>query len=154
MKERPVFLALSFVLISGFTALAQPQAIQPTAAVPALTVDEAVICTGVVNMQPSGMMPASARTDAQGADIPDGPFPSTVGRLYCFCKISGAAPAAIKHAWYFGESLIRTIDLSVDSSPWRTWSEKGIPAGMTGLWKVEIQDANGAVLKTLAFEVK
>ncbi len=154
MNRKPLASLFTIVLLFGSTLLAQEQAVQPTAAVPALNVDEAVVCTQVTDRLPSGMMPASARKDAQGADVPDGPFPSTVGRLYCYCRVSGAAPATIKHAWYFGETLVRTIDLAVDSSPWRTWSEKGIPSDKTGLWKVEIQDANGAVLKTLSFEVK
>jgi hypothetical protein len=143
---------ISIVLVAGL-ALAQDQQTNPPAAQPALvlTIEEAVICTGIADRVPQGILQAGqlttpASTTAGGGD----PFPF---KLYAFTKISGGAPATIKHAWYYQDNLVRTIELSVGGTPWRTWSQKEILPKMIGLWKLEVQDANGAVLKTINFAV-
>jgi len=144
---------ISIVLVAGL-ALAQDQQTNPPAAQPApvLTIEEAVICTGIADRVPQGILQAGQLTapplaaEGGGGD----PFPF---KLYAFTKISGGAPATIKHAWYYQDNLVRTIELSVGGTPWRTWSQKEILPKMIGLWKLEVQDANGAVLKTINFAV-
>jgi hypothetical protein len=178
------------VIIAAGPALAQEQQVTPsTTQAPSITVEEAVLCTAVVNWVPQGVPPAKiagevqtpaqaqAAAEAQApaqahpaeqAQAPAGgkaqaqsqaptatasvEFPA--GKICCFCKVSGTAPTTIKHAWYFGDKLVRAIELTIDGSPWRTWSEKNVPQEMAGAWKVEIQDASGTVLKTLTFNVK
>lgn len=154
MKSHVFLTALVCIFIVGAAcpASAQEQQITPSAnPAPSISIDEAVMCTGVVDRVPQGVPQTAAPAEGQAA-APAAEFPA--GTVCCFCRLSGTAPATIKHAWYFGEKLITTIDLAVDGSPWRTWSNKTIPPEMIGKWKVEIQDAGGTVLKTLEFEVK
>ena len=163
---------------------AQPQVVEQLS----LTVEEAVMCTGVIDRTPQGVpaaAPAAATADTAAATdtttaatttttaaaaapaptaaaaAPTGgggdpfPFAVGVGKLYCYTKVSGATTATtIKHVWYFGDTVVHTMELSLGGSPWRTWSNKTIPATWTGTGKVEVQDASGTVLKTVNFVVQ
>ena len=104
-----------------------------------LALEEAVICKGVANRAPLE---------------PGETFESSVGRLYCFTRISGGDPyTVIHHIWYPPDRNLHEQSLPVKSSPWRTWSSKEVPAGWTGQWHVEVATEDGTVLKTLVFEV-
>ncbi len=105
-----------------------------------LAVDEAVICMAVADRMPQE---------------PGETFPADVGRVYCFCQLSGAAEATtITHVWKKGGTEMSAVELDVGASPWRTWSSKTIDPGWTGAWTVEIQDAQGSVLRTLTFAIE
>jgi Protein of unknown function (DUF2914) len=158
----------------------QPVQAQPVAQVN-LTVEEAVMCTGVTDRTPQGVPSLTAPATAAGTTTPaaaatpqaataataastaagsgggEAPFPfaAGVGKLYCFTKVSGATVATtIKHIWYFGDKVVHTMELSLEGSPWRTWSNKTIPPEWTGTGKVEVQDASGTLLKTVNFIVQ
>ena len=156
----------------------QPAQAQPVAQVN-LTVEEAVMCTGVMDRTPQGVSSLTAPATAAGTTTPaaaaapqaataaastaagsgggEAPFPFAAGldKLYCFTKVSGATvPTTIKHVWYFGDKVVLTMELSLDGSPWRTWSNKTIPAEWTGTGKVEVQDAGGNLLKTISFIIQ
>ena len=46
------------------------------------------------------------------------------------------------------------IDLPMKAKSWRTWSAKTIMPAWKGDWKVEIQDSNGTVIKSISFRIK
>jgi hypothetical protein len=104
-----------------------------------LTVPEAAICTEVRDRQPSG-------TATQ--------FPSSVGRLYCFTRVAGAAePTHVTHIWFHDDKEVHRVDLQIGGPSWRTWSYKTIPAGWTGSWRVDVQDAGGEVIFSIPFTI-
>ncbi len=106
---------------------------------PALEVKDAGICLDVVDLQ------------CQGKDIQ---FSSSLGKLYCFCRILGATtPVTITHVWYFGDKERARVVLDVKSPNWRTYSSKIIQAHETGPWRVDIVGPDGEVLKSLEFSV-
>lgn len=125
------------------TATTGEKASQPKAALQeasALKVVDAAIATGVENRSPVG----AAST-----------FSATVGKLYCFTKIVGAKqPTEIKHVWFYNNTEVTSITLPVKAITWRTFSNKIVPAYMKGAWKVEVQSADGNVLKTIEFKVE
>ncbi|HUK12244.1 MAG TPA: DUF2914 domain-containing protein [Thermoanaerobaculaceae bacterium] len=98
----------------------------------------AVICAAVKDRAPVG-----------AADK----FPATVGQLTCFSELHGVKDKAV-HVWFHGDKEVARMELAVRAERWRTWSTKTIPPKWTGAWKVEIQDASGAVLATAAFTVE
>jgi hypothetical protein len=129
------FFASLLLLVVPFSLKATVQAQQA-----GLTVDVGVICKNVVDREPAE---------------PGESFEATVGKLFCFTKIVGAKePVKITHVWYFGETERFRIDLDVSSASWRTWSNKTIQASEVGAWHVDILGPDGAVLKTLKFEIK
>lgn len=111
----------------------------PQAETGTITVDRAVIARSVENRKPVG--------EASH-------FAADVGKIVCFTKIEGATDdTVIYHVWRHGETLLAKVQLSVRSSLWRTWSKKWINPAMTGTWTVDIEDADGDVLKTLSFTI-
>jgi hypothetical protein len=81
-------------------------------------------------------------------------FIASVGRLYCFTRITGAkTPTTVTHVWYFGESERARVTLSVGSASWRTKSSKKIQPREIGSWRVDVVGPDGAILKTLLFAI-
>lgn len=124
---------------AGTTLAAQtpPQAdtAHPAAAGPAV---EAVLTRGL-----NGHEPADTVTTV----------PDSVGALYLWTRVSGAAGDTVHHVWFHGDTQVADVALAVGGSPWRTWSKKTIPSDWTGAWRVEVRDASGAVLKRVDFTV-
>ena len=143
MKRCAILLSLSLI-----PATLQAQAPggheEPSTQKPASTVnvsvEEAVICTDVVE-----------RTPVEPGYV----FDTSVGRLYCFTKITGAGgETTVKHIWYRGEKMLHEQVLPVKSTSWRTWSSKKIRPEWKGNWMVEVAAHDGTVLKTLLFELR
>jgi hypothetical protein len=81
-------------------------------------------------------------------------FPASVGRLYCLSRISNIEKETqVFHVWFKGTAERLRIELPVKPPSWRTYSWKRILPGDAGEWRVDICDAAGNVLKTVAFEV-
>jgi hypothetical protein len=102
----------------------------------AAEVTEAVITTGISERRP---------VDAGET------FPASVGRLYCFTELTGAADGKITHVWYREGQEMARIELPVSSSHWRTWSSKTLLPEWTGKWEVQILDGSGNLLKIIPF---
>jgi hypothetical protein len=135
--------ALPLLTVPGLAAQDSTRAPAQTPSAPAapaapVTVMDAVVAKSVVDRQPQ---------DTGAA------FPTDVGTLVCWTKVSGASGAAIHHVWFHGDTQVGDVELQVGGSPWRTWSKKTVPADWTGAWRVEVRDASGAVLKRLDFTV-
>jgi hypothetical protein len=82
-------------------------------------------------------------------------FPSTVGKVYCFTRVTGAAePTEIVHVWYLNEEEKARVTLAVRSKYWRTWSSKLILEQWTGKWRVDVQAADGKLLRSSEFLVE
>ena len=111
-----------------------------TAAIAAdLQVEDAVVCTNVVDRQP---------VDSAVS------FPASIGRLYFFTRIIGAQdPTQVVHAWDYGDVERARVTLAVSGSNWRTYSSKVIQPHEVGGWRVEVIDAEGNNLETVQFDV-
>jgi hypothetical protein len=81
-------------------------------------------------------------------------YPATVERLFCYSRVTGATgDVSIVHVWYLDGVEMSRIELPVRSSDWRTWSSKTIFPGSAGEWKVDVLDAEGALLKSVSFRL-
>jgi hypothetical protein len=119
------------------TTHAAPPPPPPAAAASTVTV-EAVVARTVTDRTPQ---------DTGSA------FPADVGQLVLWTKVSGASGSSIHHVWFHGETEVGNVELTVSTSPYRTWSRKTVPGDWTGPWHVEVRDASGAVLKRIDFTV-
>ena len=79
-------------------------------------------------------------------------FPSDVGKVFAWMRVTGAAGQAIQVVWSHGDHTF-TVPLEIGGSPWRTWSSKTIPPFWNGEWSVEVRDARGNSLVTAKFTV-
>ena len=85
----------------------------------------------------------------------DETFPASVGKIYAFTRIVGAATDTfVTHRWYYENKLMAEVKLPVRSSNWRTFSSKNIMPEWTGRWMVNIADEDGTVIYSLPFTVK
>ncbi len=73
------------------------------------------------------------------------PFAS-VKRVYLFTEIEGFAGQNLRHRWYWQNQLQYEAHLTVEDSPWRTYSEKWLLDDQRGAWRVEIVDQAQNVL--------
>ena len=115
---------------------AAPAAPPPAAASP-VTV-EAVLARTIVDRAPQDTGTA---------------FPDSVGTIVLWTRVSGADGQTLHHVWFFGDTEVGDVPLTISGSPWRTWSRKTIPVEATGAWHVEIRDDAGTVLRRIDFTV-
>jgi hypothetical protein len=81
-------------------------------------------------------------------------FSASVGKLYCFSKITNIEnPTKVVHVWYYGSEQRARVALNVNPPAWRTYSSKIIQAQEIGAWRVEILDQDGNLLETVRFQV-
>jgi hypothetical protein len=125
---------LSFILPSAYAQ----EGIAKT--VPNLTLARLLISASVENLEPVGI-----------ANI----FPSETGKVYCFLEARDVAEdTTIRFVWYLGEQQMAVVTLPIgQGGRWRTYSSKNL-GGLTGLWKVELQDADENVLESAEFTVE
>lgn len=125
------------VLVAGWLLLAL---VLPAGRAWSLEVAEAVVTTEVSDRAPVDevlVLPAA-----------------TVGKLYCFTRITGAGgERAVYHVWYRQGLEVRRARLTVRSDDWRTWSVQMVQPDWTGEWKVEVLDDKGQSLRTLRFRL-
>jgi len=104
-----------------------------------LQVNQVTFATAVEDRQPIG---------------PGTSFEADVERVYCFTAISGAEEeTSISHVWYFNDTEMARVPLSVRAATWRTWSSKRIMPYWIGQWRVDVESANGDVLTSKEFSV-
>lgn len=69
-----------------------------------------------------------------------------IERLYLFTELRGYAGQQLRHRWWYKQQLQTETVLTIEDSPWRTYSEKWLLADQLGHWRVEIVDQQQNVL--------
>lgn len=69
-----------------------------------------------------------------------------VKRVYLFTEVEGFAGQILHHRWYWNNQFQYEARLTVEDSPWRTYSEKWLLDDQQGAWRVEIIDQAQNVL--------
>lgn len=110
-----------------------------TAAVPevALTdspikIEQAALSSEIVNKQPGELFSELV--------------PKPVRQLYFFTHIQNAQGQTLYHRWIYNDREMALIPLKIHSNLYRTWSSKRLTSAWQGVWRVELLDANHAVI--------
>lgn len=123
------------VIAFALAALLAPQ----NASAQRLSVAESSVATNVVDRAPTGVAMS---------------FGADVERVWAWTRIEGATgETTIHHVWIHNGVERADLELRIGGSPWRTWSNKAIPAEWDGDWSVEVRDGGGNVLETIRFTV-
>jgi hypothetical protein len=69
-----------------------------------------------------------------------------IQRLYLFTELEGYAGQELIHRWSFAGKVQADVLLTIEDSPWRTYSEKWLLPNQLGSWRVEIIDQQQNVL--------
>lgn len=112
-------------------------AAQPALADGHVAVRDFVLTNGIVNREPAGSMES---------------FDVANDKAFVFARIKNDGSAAnMAFIWYLNDIERARKSLSVGtSSGWRTWSSSAVRPGN---WRVDLVDANGAVLAQITFDV-
>jgi hypothetical protein len=124
--------------LSAQDTTAAPPAAPAPAAAPSNANVEAVLARSLVDRAPQDTGTA---------------FPDSVGTIVLWMRVSGASGQTLHHVWFYGDTEVGNVPLTISGSPWRTWSRKTVPAEAKGAWHVEIRDEAGSVLKRIDFTV-
>ena len=124
-------------VVAQDSTAAPPPAPAPAAAPSNVTV-EAVLARTLVDRAPQDTGTA---------------FPDSVGTIVLWMRASGASGQTLHHVWFYGDTEVGNVPLTISGSPWRTWSRKTVPVEAKGAWHVEIRDDAGTVLKRIDFTV-
>jgi len=105
-----------------------------------IKVSDILFCKNVENREPVD------KAETFGADI---------GKVYCWTVITDAKiPTEIKHVWYFNDSKMAEVPLTVKYERTRTWSYKTILEDMVGNWRVDVVDSEGNIIKSASFKIE
>jgi hypothetical protein len=69
-----------------------------------------------------------------------------IARLYFFTELEGFTGQIVKHRWFYQQQLQTEATLTIEDTPWRTYSEKWLPAEQRGAWHIEVVDVQDKVL--------
>ena len=130
------YLIASLMTVAAACAVCAQTAPAEQPAAPAIKVEKLVTAAGVENREP---------VDESAA------FDKTAGKVYTWTKITAEqVPTKIKHVYYADNKKVFELELSVNGSPYRVWSNKTV---WPGNWKVEVTDEAGTVLASAEFTV-
>jgi len=122
------------------TTPAPPAAPAAPAQAPGLSVARDAVAANVVDREPQDT-----------AEV----FAPTIHMLYYFTEVRGAeTPSSITHRWSYKDQIMAEVKLSVQGSPWRTWSSKTILPEWTGTWKVEAVTEAGQIIASKTFTIQ
>lgn len=99
-----------------------------------------VVGTGIENKEPVGISEK---------------FPSSTERVYCFLEATDITRnTEVSFVWVHEGNEMRKLSLPLEAGPrWRTFAFKNL-AGLKGIWKVEIKDSVGNLLRDIQFKVE
>ncbi|MBU1340529.1 MAG: DUF2914 domain-containing protein [Proteobacteria bacterium] len=81
-------------------------------------------------------------------------FSISLGEVFCFSTFDPVVEkTVIFHKWYKMDKLIFTMQLTLSPPKWSSFSRIQIRDADKGPWRVEIRDAENALLQTLRFSM-
>ena len=133
------FILTALLAVLGTEPVSEAQAPSKSVFSPP-SVHEMVVATAIEKLKPVGV-----------ADR----FPSTVGKVFCFTRITGVkGETTVHHLWFYGDRLVQEVLLQVEGISWRTYSSREIPSEWTGSWRVDITAEDGTLLKSVSFTIQ
>jgi len=77
--------------------------------------------------------------------------------MFFYTQVKSATTTTIEHRWYQGDRLRQAVQLRIRANPgagYRTYSRNTITNEPVGEWRVELRNADGAVLHEVRFTVR
>jgi len=73
------------------------------------------------------------------------------GSVYFFTELLGLSGHTITHRWEYNNRTLAEVSFEIGADRWRTWSNKSILPGWTGIWTVSVLDEGGNVIEQSEF---
>jgi|SRR5712675_1526767 len=134
--------ALSQVDTTGTRKPSYPESVRyPTASTDSNmsgdTVRRAVICSGIVDHEPSDSLTN---------------VPTTTSKVFFFTEVAGMEGKTITHRWLKDGSKVADVRISVASNRYRCHTSRSV-SGKPGNWTAQVLNSDGKKLKEVAFTV-
>lgn len=141
--NRAIVLAFSLTLAGAGQLMAEEPASPATAPAPATAaspakqgVTRAVITSAIKDREPVDDL------TTVGSDV---------SQVYLFTELRGMQGERITHRWQHDGQVVSEVGFDVKGQRWRVWSNKTLPAGSSGAWKVDVVNSAGEVLTSREF---
>ena len=132
-----VLLCLPFIFLVFYTEAFPEEKAPPEP--DKLTLTEAFMCEDVKDQVPYN---------------PGVVFSSAAEKVHCFSTFDPVPRNTfVYHSWFFRDTLVTKIKLSVRSPRWSTYSRIQLRDSDKGPWRVEIRDRTEKLLRVLRFSV-
>jgi hypothetical protein len=95
-----------------------------------------------------------AELDEWLCDPPDRPVPP--GPLFFYTQVKSISATTVKHHWYRGSRLYKTVELRTQVSPsgHRMYSRHTLDSESAGSWRIEVRAEDGVLLHEERFSVR
>lgn len=134
-----IFSALLCCLFFSPTISAQEKDIEQSSGPEKLSLVQAVTCEDVEEGSPKNEAIV---------------FSVRLGEVTCFTSFEHVPERTIVyHNWFYMDEPKSKIKLSLRSPKWSTFSKRKLHESDKGLWRVEVTDSEGKILKTLRFSI-
>lgn len=82
--------------------------------------------------------------------------PKYIREIYFYTEVTNANGKTIYHRWRTDDQILATVELTIESDKFRTWSSKKLASAWQGQWYLEVLDSNKHVIyrKTFYYGVK
>lgn len=150
MKRGPLLPLILFALASPLAAADAP----PIAGAAAVSVATATAKTDTLIPAPlkAEVKVGTAIENKEPVGVQED-FPPTTETLIAWCRVTGAtSPTAVKAVWIRNGDEVKTTDLRILSSSYRTHSTMMV-AKKYGNWTVEVRDQSGKVIGSTDFNL-
>ncbi len=129
-----------FVLICAAFLLGAAGSVAMAAETASFDVNRLVVCEKVQDREPVGISDS---------------FPAGTEKVYAFLEATHvSADTTVDFVWFHGGQELARVSVGLgQGGRWRTYTSKNL-YGLTGSWRVEVQDASGNVVGRSAFDVK
>ncbi len=143
MKSIPVILVTLFLIFTSISSVTAEEA--PTQTIPvenakAFNIERMLIAGSITDREPVGIVNV---------------FSSATEKVYCFLEATNISEdTTVNFVWYYEEQEMGRVELPISQGArWRTYSSKKL-AGLKGTWQVVLQNADGAIMRTVEFSVE
>jgi Protein of unknown function (DUF2914)/Tetratricopeptide repeat len=78
-------------------------------------------------------------------------------RMFFYTRVKAGRDTTVQHRWYVNNGLLQSVNLRIranSAAGFRTYSRNTVPAESRGTWRIELRDADGALLHEERFVVQ
>jgi hypothetical protein len=79
------------------------------------------------------------------------------GHMFFYTRVKAARDTTVQHRWYVNDGLLQSVNLRIRANAgagFRTYSRNTVPAESRGTWRIELRDADEALLHEERFVVQ
>ena len=77
--------------------------------------------------------------------------------MFFYTRVKSSSDTTVQHRWYVNDGLLQSVNLRVRANSgagFRTYSRNTVTAERRGTWRLELRDADGALLHEERFVVQ